>query len=173
MIPLVSRMMDAAADNHFMKDRTGRLVFVPTSLRRRCYFVDSKADEEKIRALVRMFRSAIAVIPLVTYPIMAVPGLILENYGGLSPRGHRLTIALGIPLFLWLVLTGFIWMLWSLYKGVIPGLTASLREVGPDVMGELREFSRRVQHPILLVVCGLLMLGLTLFAFLAAYHFRR
>jgi hypothetical protein len=141
MIPLFSKFIDAAVDRHFKKDRSGRLVFIPFSPKRECYFVDSKSDEEKIRALVRMFQSAITVIPLVMYPIIAVPGFILDGYAGLSPRGHRLTIALGIPLFLWLVLTLFMWMLWSLYKRAIPGLTASLSEVGSDVTSDLRRIS--------------------------------
>jgi hypothetical protein len=141
MIPLFSKFIDAAVDRHFKKDRSGRLVFIPFSLKRKCYFVDSKSDEEKIRALVRMFQSAITMIPLVTYPIIAVPGFILDGYAGLSPREHRLTIALGIPLFLWLVLTLFMWMLWSLYKRAIPGLTASLSEVGSDVTSDLSRIS--------------------------------
>ena len=39
-----------------MKDRSGRLVFVLFGLKRECYFADSKSDEEKIRAFVRMYR---------------------------------------------------------------------------------------------------------------------
>jgi hypothetical protein len=173
MIPLFSRVINAAVDRQFRKDRNGRLVYIPFSLKRKCYFVDSNADEEKIRALVRMFKSAITVIPLVTYPIIAAPGFILEDYAGLSLRGHRLTIALGVPLFLWLVLTGFMWMLWSLYKGAIPGLTASLSEVGPEVMGELREFSQRTQRPMALIAAGLFIVALAVLAFLTSYHFRR
>jgi hypothetical protein len=174
VIPLFSKMMDTAVDRQFRKDRSGRLVFIPFNLKRKCYFVDSQADEEKIRALVRMFRSAFTVIPLVTYPIITAPGLILEDYAGLTPKGHRLAIALGIPLFLWLVLTGIIWMLWSLYKRAIPGLTASLSEVGPDVMGELREFSQRLRRPMLLsIVAGMFLVALALLAFLASYPFRR
>ena len=111
MIPLISKIFDAAVDSQFRKDRSGRLVFVPISLKRKCYFVDSKADEEKIRALVRMFRSVTTVMPLVIYPIIMAPGLFLEGYAGMSPRGHRLAIAIGIPLYIWLVLIGFLFML--------------------------------------------------------------
>jgi hypothetical protein len=170
MIPLLSRILDSAVDRQFRKDPGGRLVFVPFSLSRKCYFVDSKADEEKIRALVRMYRGATTVIPLVIYPIIMVPGFFLDDYAGLSPRGHRLAIAIGIPLYIWLILIGFLWMLWSLYKRAIPGLTASLSEVGPGVKGELREFSQGVRSPVLAVVAVLLLIAAALIAFLTSYH---
>ncbi len=41
-------LMNRLADVHFGKEPSGRLVFVPFTLRGKCYFVDSKADEEKI-----------------------------------------------------------------------------------------------------------------------------
>jgi lysylphosphatidylglycerol synthetase-like protein (DUF2156 family) len=169
MIPFFSKVIDAAVDRRFTKDRSGRLVFIPLGLKQKCYFVDSKADEEKIRALVRMFQSAIAVIPLVTYPIAAFPGLILEDHGGLSPRGHRLTIALGIPLFLFVVLALFMWMLWSLYKKAIPGLTASLSEVGPDVRSDLRRASQPMQRSMALIAAGLIVV-LAVLVFLVSYR---
>lgn len=174
MISLFSRMMDHAIESHFTKDRSGRLVFIPFSRKRKCYFVDSKSDEEKIRALVKMFRSAITLITFLTYPSVMVPALILDGYAGLSPRGHRLTIALGIPLFFWLVLGALAWMFWSLYKKAIPSLTSSLSEVGPDVTGQLSQISQRPRRlPLLFVVAGLLLICGALFAFLASYHFRR
>ncbi len=139
MIPLLSKVLDTAVDRQFRKDPSGRLVFVPFSLKRKCYFVDSKADEEKIRALVRMYRSMTTVLPLVIYPIII----------------------------------GFLWMLWSLYKGAIPGLTASLSEVGPDVKGELREFSASVSRRALAVAAVLLLIGAALIAFLTSYHVPR
>jgi len=170
MIPLISKILDAAVERQFRKDPGGRLVFVPFSLKRKCYFVDSKADEEKIRALVRMYRSVTTVIPLVIYPIIMAPGLFLDDYAGLSPRGHRLAIAIGIPLYIWLVLIGFLWMLWSLYKGAIPALTASLSEVEPGAKDALREFSPSVPRRALAVAAVLLLIGAALIAFLTSYH---
>src|SRR6266566_1694749 len=97
MISPFSRMMVYAVDTHFMKDRSGRLVFVPFGLKRKCYFVDSKSGEEKIRAFVKMYRSVNQLIAFLTYPSIFVPGLILEDYAGLTPRGHRLAICSGDP----------------------------------------------------------------------------
>ena len=163
-----SKLMDYAVDSQFRKDRSGRLVFVPFSLKRKCYFVDSKSDEEKIRALVKMYRSAIQLISLLMYPIIMFSGLILEDYAGVSPRELRMKIAIGIPLFFWLVLGGLAWMIWSLYKGAIPSFTSSLVEAGPDVKAELRTITPRPRRLLLVIsaVC-LVLVGLGLFALVA------
>ena len=174
MISLFSRMMDTAVEVYFRKDQSGRLVFIPFSLRRKCYFIDSKSDEEKIRALVKMYRSAIQLISWLAFPSVFVPAVILEDYAGLSPRGHRFAIAFGIPLFFWLVGGALAWMLWGLYKEAIPSLTSSLSEAGPEVMGQLSEISPRPRRlPLLVAAAGLLLIGLALFAFLTSYRFHR
>jgi len=174
MISLFSRMMDHAVETHFMKDRSGRLVFVPFGLKRKCYFVDSKSDEEKIRAFVRMYRSLNQLVAFLGYPSVFIPGLVLEDLAGLSPRGHRFAIAFGIPLIFLLVLIALLWMLWSLYKGAIPSLTSSLTEVGPDLKGQLSEISQRSWRlPLLVAGAFFLLMAFALFAILAASHFRR
>jgi hypothetical protein len=159
---------------HFRKDRNARLVFIPFSLKKKCYFVDSKSDEEKIRAFVKMYRSATQLIAFLIYPSALVPGLILEDYAGLTPRGHRFAIAFGIPLFFSLVLGALVWMLWRLYKGAIPGLTSSLTEIGSGVTGQLSAISQPPWRlPLLFVTAFLLLIVLALFAFLASHHFPR
>lgn len=169
-----SRMMDQAVDAHFRKDQSGRLVFVPFGLKRKCYFVDSKSDEEKIRAFVRMYRSVLQSISFLTYPSLIVPALILDDYAGLTPRGHRFAIAFGIPLVFWLVLCALLCLLWSFYKGAIPSLTSSLSEVGPDFKGQLSEISQRsLRLPLLFAAAGFLLMVLALFAIMTASHFRR
>ncbi len=174
MISPFSKMMDYAVDTHFLKDRSGRLVFVPFGLKRKCYFVDSKSDEEKIRAFVKMYRSLNQLIGFLGYPSVFIPGLILEDFAGLTPRGHRFAVALGIPSFFMLVLIALLWMLWSLYKRAIPSFTSSLIEVGPDLKGQLSEISQRSWRPALLVATGFfLLMVLALFAILAAPHFHR
>jgi hypothetical protein len=169
-----SKLMDRAIETQFLKDRGGRTIFVPFSLRRNCYFVDTKTDQDMIRAFVRMYRSLFQIIAFLSYPSVFVPALILDDFAGLTPRGHRLAIALGIPFFFWLVLGGLEWILWGLYKGAIPSLTSSLTEVDPEIKNQLRELyqgSRRWR--VLSVVAGLLLIAFAIFAFLASYHFRR
>ena|ERR1700674_2374930 len=129
--------MNRLADVHFRKEPSGRLVFIPFTRRGKCYFVDSKADEEKVRAFVNMYLIPNTLISFLIAPMVMVPGLILEDYGGLTPRAHRLTIALGVSGFFWLSFVALALMLWVVYKATVPGLTASLSEVAPEIKAQL------------------------------------
>jgi hypothetical protein len=81
MISLMNRL----ADSHFRRAPSGRVVFIPFTRSGKCYFVDSKADEEKVRAFVNMYRTPTTLITLLMTPMVTVPALILEDYGGLTP----------------------------------------------------------------------------------------
>ena len=167
MISLMNRL----ADVHFRKEPSGRLVFVPFTLRGKCYFVDSKADEEKVRAFVKMYRIPNTLISFLITPMVMVPGLILEDYGRLTPRAHRLTMALGISGFFWLSFVALGLMLWVVYRATVRGLTASLSEVGPEIKAQLSAISpqQRGLRRIALVclLAGLILLGLALIALTA------
>ena len=164
MISLLNRF----ADVHFRKEPSGRLVFIPFTRKGKCYFVDSKADEEKVRAFVNMYRIPNTLMSFLIAPMVLVPGLILEDYAGLTPRAHRLTIALGVSGFFWLSFVVLALMLWVVYKATIPGLTASLSEVAPEIKAQLRAISpqqrglRRVA--LVCLLAGLILLGLALVA---------
>jgi len=157
-------LMNRIADVHLRKDPSGRLVFVPFTLRGKCYFVDSRAEEEKIRAFVNMYRIPSTLISLLITPIVLVPGLALEDYGGLTPRAHRLTIALGISGFFWLSLVALEIMLWVIYKAEVPGLTASLSEVAPEVKAQLTAIlsQQRRRAALVCLLVGLILCGLAL-----------
>ena len=169
MISLMNRL----ADVHFRKAPSGRLVFIPFTRRGKCYFVDSKADEEKVRAFVNMYRVPNTLISFLIGQMVMVPGLILEDYGGLTPRAHRLTIALGVSGFFWLSFVALALMLWVVYKATVPGLTASLSEVAPEIKAQLSAISpqqrglRRVA--LVCLLAGLILLGLALVA-LTGHH---
>jgi len=121
-----------------------------------------------------MYRSVFQLISFLTYPSFIFPASILEDYAGLTPRGHRFAIASGVPLLFWLVLCALLWMLWSFYKGAIPSLTSSLSEVGPDLKGQLSEISRRSWRlPLLVAAAGFFLMALALFAIITASHSRR
>jgi hypothetical protein len=164
MISLMNRL----ADVHFRKEPSGRLVFIPFTRRGKCYFVDSKADEEKVRAFVNMYRIPNTLMSFLISPMVLVPGLILEDYAGLTPRAHRLTIALGVSGFFWLSFVVLALMLWVVYKATIPGLTASLSEVPPEIKAQLtiipaqQRGLRRVA--LVCLLAGLILLGLALVA---------
>jgi hypothetical protein len=169
-----SRKMDGLVEGQFNKDPSGRLVFIPFTRRGRCYFVDAKADVEKVKAFVKMYRIATAVISVLTAPILVFFVSILEDYGGLTPRAHRLTIILGLAGFFWLSLVAVQLILWFAYKATVPGLTASLSEVGPDSKAQLRAISTPSSRRLALVClfAGLLLMGLAIVV-LTAHHVRR
>jgi hypothetical protein len=156
--------LNCLANVHFRKAPSGRLVFIPFTQKAKCYFVDSKADEEKIRAFVNMYRIPNTLISCLMTPMVMVPALILEDYGGLTPRSHRLTMALGISGFFWLSFVAWGLMLWIVYRAGVPGLTASLSEVAPEIKAQLSASSPE-QHRLrwIALVCllaGLIVVGL-------------
>ena len=163
MISPFSRLIDYGVAAQFRKDPSGRLVFLPLAPRTKAYFIDSKSDEEKIRAFVKMYRSASAMISWMTTGILVL-GLMLHDFARLNSREYRLGFTLGVPLFLWLVLIAFMWMLWSLYKQTVPSFTASLTEVGPDLRGQLSTISPRPRIVLMFLAAGLLLLAMALFA---------
>jgi hypothetical protein len=135
MIYPFTKALDRHVDSQFRKDPSGRLVFLPFGRKRNAYFVDSKSDEEKIRAFVKMYRSAGLLTTLLTYLCFYV------WIGSFNTGAHRWTteVAIASLFFLFLVLST--WMLWSLYKATVPAFTSSLSEVGPDLKGQLSEIS--------------------------------
>ena len=165
-------LMTRVADAHFRKDSNGRLVFIPFTRRGKCYFVDSKADEEKVRAFVNMYRIPNTLISLLICPMVTIPALFLEDYGGLTPRAHRLRVALGVSGFFWLSFVALSLMLWFVYKATVPGLTASLTEVAPEIKAQLSAISPEQRGRRVALVCllaGLILLGLALVA-LTGHH---
>jgi hypothetical protein len=173
MISPFSKLMDYAVEAHFRKDPSGRLVFLPLISKRQGYFVDSKSDEEKIRAFLKMYRSGSTLLSWLIFPSMYAPGLFLNVYG-VSPLRNKLTIYAWIASAFIVFYAASAWTLWSVYKRAIPSITSSLSEAGPDVMGQLSEISRWPRLVALLVVVGfLLVIVAALVAFLASHHFRR
>ena len=170
---MFSGIMDRAVDSQFRKDQNGRLVFIPFTLKGKCYFVDSKSDEEKLRGFVKLFRSTLTLISWLSFPSVYVPAVILEDFAGLSPRGHRLAIALGIILFFWLILCALAGMLWIVYKKTVPTVTASLSEAGPDVKSQLREISHRPGRVALGVAIACLGLLILMMVGILGWHHSR
>ena len=111
MISLFFRVMDHHVERQFRKDPSGRLVFLPFGGKGKAYFVDSKPDEEKIRSFVKMYRSVAALISLLSFPSVYVPGLILNSYAGAILLRSKLETLAGIGLLFMLVLIALQWML--------------------------------------------------------------
>ena len=177
MISPFSKIMDCHVEAHFRKDPSGRLVFLPFGSKKKGYYVDSKADEEKIKAFVRMYRSAGVLLSWMSFPSMYVPGFLVTSYGSANSIRTKLEAVAGTSLFSLSVFLALFWMLWGVYKQAIPGLTSSLSEVGPELKGQLRKVSEG-QQPLrrvaLMCILGILLLMGGLFLATSRYsHVRR
>ena len=167
MISIFSNAMDRHVDGHFMKDPSGRLVFLPFGLKKQAYFVDSKSDEEKIRAFVKFYRSIAAMISMLSFPIIYLPGFLLNSSTVTMPLRNRVRADIAVLSCIVLVLVALTWMLWSLYKDTVPGFTSSLPEVGPDLKTQLIAAcppSGRQRLLLASLGAALLLMGIGIFA---------
>ena len=130
-----TKAMDRQVEGQFRKDPSGRLVFLPFGRKGKAYFVDSKSEEEKVRAFVKMYRSVGALISWAVNLGFYV-WIVSFNTGA-----HRWTTEVAIASSFFLFLLLLVWMLWSLYKQTVPAFTSSLSEVGPDLKGQLSNVS--------------------------------
>jgi hypothetical protein len=161
MISLFSRMMDYVVEQHFRKHPSGRLVFLPLVRRGQGYFVDSPADEEKIRAFVKMYRSAATLLTVLGTMGIYAWGWNPIFHVGANPLRNRLVALAESSLANMLVFVAGAWLLRGLYKRTIPIFTSLLGEVGPDAVGQLSRISQRPRR--IALVC--LFAGMVLAAF--------
>ena len=164
MVFWFSRLIDFGVDSQLRKDASGQLVFLPFGPRKKAYFVDSKSDEEKIRAFVKMYRSAST---LISWMWIGIYSFGWTAYVGASavPLRTRVTDLVVSGLVYMLLPIAFLLILWGVYKQTIPNLTSSLREAGADVAGQLTDAGSGRRRVILVCLgaCVILM-GLLLVA---------
>ena len=156
-----TKAMDRHVDAQFQKDPSGRLVFVPSGSKGKAYFVDSKSDEEKIRAFVKMYRSAGELIYWVQN-LCFLTWIVTFTTGT-----HKWTTEVGIAALFVLFLLLAVWTLWRLYKQTVPAFTSSLSEVGPDLRGQLSDVtsSPRLRGLALVgVLAGIVVLAVAILA---------
>jgi hypothetical protein len=170
MISPFARLVDDAVGFHFRTDSSGRAVFLPLISKGRGYLVDSKADEEKLRALVGMYRGANLILTVLCYLAMMAPTSIGYNlYAGSIPLHTKVMTAVGTGLF-WMVCFGAsAWMLWGLYKRALAKFTCAMKEVAPGDIARLSKPPQRSRTALLFVFAGCIILGI---AVLIAVQYR-
>jgi hypothetical protein len=155
MFSWFSKLIDRGVDAQFRKDSSGQLVFLP-SFGANAYFVDSQSDQDKIRGFVKMYQSASMLMSWMSTLISCI-------WITSIPLQVRMTHLVATGFAYMLVPIASILILWGVYKQTIPSLISSLREVGPDVKGQLTEISTgRLRRVLLCLGAGLLLLGLIL-----------
>jgi hypothetical protein len=148
-----AKAIDYQVERQFRKDPAGRLVFFPFGVKKQGYFVDSKADEEKIKAYVRKYRRTAVLTSMLVSPSIYIPGLFLDVYGGTGSVRHKVTTLLELATFLILLFLASSWAQWAFYKQAMRGFATSLSEIGPEVRSQLREISEQPRTQRLVLVC--------------------
>jgi len=171
MISPFARLVDYAVGFHFRTDSGGRVVFLPLISKGQGYFVDSKVDEEKLRALVGMYRGANLILTLLCYLAMLAPTSLGYNlYAGAIPMHAKLMTAAGTGLFWMLCFGASAWMLWGLYKRAVAKFTYVSKEVGPGDVAKLSKSPQRARTALLFVFAGCIVVGIALFVAVQYTH---
>jgi hypothetical protein len=170
-----AKFLDFAVVAHFRHDSRGRTVFLPLITKDEAYFVDSPADDQKLRALVRLYRGSSAALnfmwSLLNFIAVLAPGSISSYYNGVVPlRDKLLAIAwVAVPsLLFW---GAAAWGIWSLYKQAIKIFTQALPVAGPAVFAQLVPAERRPQR-VALVVLGAACILVAIAVMVAVQHTR-
>ena len=164
MISPLARLVDYTVGFHFRTDSTGQAVFLPLISKGQGYFLDSKADEEKLRALVGMYRGANLILTVLCYFAMMAPTSLGYNlYAGAIPLRIKLMTAAGTGLFWMLGFGASAWMLWSLYKRAVAKFTYGMKELGPGDIARLSKPPQRARTAALFVFAGCIVVGIGLF----------
>ena len=172
MISPFARLVDYAVASHFRTDSKGRVVFLSLISKGQRYFVDSKADEEKLRALVGMYRGANLILTMLFYlAIMAPTSLGYNLYAGAIPLRTKLMTAVGTGLFVLLCFGASAWMLWALYKRAVIKFTYAMKEVGPGDAAQLSNAPQgSLRTALLFLLAGAIVLGFALFVAVQNAH---
>lgn len=163
MISPFARLVDYATAPHFPTDSSGRVVFLPLITKGQGYFVESNVEEEKLRAVVRMYRGVSLMLSLLCYfAVMAPTSLGYNLYAGAIPLRTKVMTAVGISLF-WVVCFGASeLMLWGLYKKAVTKFTFTMKEVGPGDIARLStppQGARRAALMFAVAGCIIVMIG--------------
>jgi hypothetical protein len=153
MIPPFSWLVDYAVGAHFRTDSRGRVVFLSLISKGQGYFVDSKADEEKLRTLVGMYRGGNLILTLLCYLAIMAPTSIGYNlYAGAIPLRTKLMTVVGTGL-LWLLCYGAsAWTLWGLYKRAVAKFTYTMKEASPGDIALLSKVPQGARRAALLLL---------------------
>ncbi len=165
MISPFSKLIDYGVEFQLRKDPSGRLVFLPFGTRGKAYFVDSPSDEEKIRAFVKMYRSASTLISWMVMGVYIFGLTTLNSHAGavaIPLRTRLAPLVIGSLVYM-LVVIVFVLILWGIYKEAIPSFTASLPEIGAGAQSQLSNLpNSRKRLALMCFGAGLLLLGLVL-----------
>jgi hypothetical protein len=164
-----AKFLDFAVAAQFRQDPRGRTVFLPLITKNQAYYVDSPADEQKLRALVRLYRGCSAALnlmwSLLNFIAVLAPGSISSYYGGAVPLRDKLIAVAWVAVPSLLFWSAAAWIVWKLYKDAIKIFTQSLSPVAPEVLRQLPAANRRPQRVAMVVLgASLIVIAIVLLA---------
>lgn len=168
-----AKTIDYQVECQFRKDPAGRVVFFPFGAKKQGYFLESQADEEKIKTYLRKYRGTAMVISLLVSPSIYVPNLLLDLYGSTRQMHSRLTTLLELSVFVMVVFLAFSWTQWVSYKQAMLSFTTTLTEIGPELRPGLSQVCERPRVQRLVLACLLACLILAGAAFVGATRYSR
>jgi len=133
-----SGVLDHLARNRFMSDSSGRLAVFPFGSRRPGYYVDA-ADESQIKALVKIYVVAAALINVVgsVAALGFTQALVFDD----RPAPLRSRLEFGLVIYAISALLLYLLpalLLWKVYKRAVTEVCSSLTAVGPESVREMR-----------------------------------
>jgi len=135
---MLSAWIGQLVDARCRKDSSGRLAFLPYGRRRAGYYLDSPSDYQKVKALI-----AIYAVGSLLFQVLGSTSVLVITLGASSDRPGPLAGKLEFALIIYII-SAFtfqwlpMWLLWRLYRSLLPELCSSLQEVGPESMGNLQ-----------------------------------
>jgi hypothetical protein len=161
---MLSAWIGQLVDARCRKDSSGRLVFLPYGRRRAGYYLDSASDYQKVKALV-----AIYAVGSLLFQVLGSTSALVITLGASSDRPGPLAGKLEFALIIYII-SAFafqwlpLWLLWRLYRSLLPQLCSSLQEVGPESMGNLQTIPNpMLRRGLIVAFVGLLLMLVVLF----------
>jgi hypothetical protein len=143
----------------FRKDQSGRLVFLPYGPRRAGYYIDSAADDHKIRSLVTLYAVSNGLIQLVGFLssyIISQTVIFPDHPTSLAGKLQVALIAYFISLVIFFVLP--FCLLRRLYTELMSGFCSPLNQVRPESIRTLEKVPSPLRRRLILLTVGMILI---------------
>jgi hypothetical protein len=153
---VLSGWVGSLVETQFMKDQSGRVVFVPFNPARPGYYVDTASDDKKIKSPMAMYTAARIFVEMLGSLCCLAFTQAVAFADPAEPVAHKVKVALVVYFITSLPFMIFPrWLLNKLYREMISGICSSLSEASAESMGNLQRTANRSRRIAILVLIGL------------------
>ena len=158
---------------NFRKDQSGSVVFLPFGPGKAGYYIDATADHQKIESMVAIYTAATVLLQVVGFlsSYVLMQAVIFPDRP--TTRAGKMEVGLIVyglsTLVFWF---GPRWLLWRLYREVIPGVCSAFKEVSLASTRDLEKARNPLQRRMLAIFVGafLILAGILLGAMFIHLH---